>query len=217
MSRPPATSARPAAPCSRGLRRVLGSRAGFTLTEALATVLIVGLVTTILAGGISLAVRHYTQSMLESEAQMLYSSLQKVLDTELRYTTAITTEAGQVTGFASKHYKARVDAEGAGGSYVATEKLCTVIEGAGDVLISQPSISGQLAMTSGFDAATAVYSPLLGSGAYTKGLSASIPSLTYDAPSDSFVVNLVISQGAGSSAQEVLNQTFTVKAMNYSS
>ena len=210
-----------AAKCGGRVTRALGSSAGFILSEALATVIIVGLVSAILASGVALATRQYAQSMANSEAQMLYSSLQKILDTELRYTSTITenNDKSKVTGFESKHYKAREVAEGGGSSFVSTENLCTIVEGADGVVIQTPDKPGMLAMTSGFDAATAVYSPLLGSGAYNYDLKASMPSIKYVGESSSnsssgyFVVKLVVSQGDNPS-KTLINETFTVKAMN---
>ena len=103
--------------CRRGAGRAPAvqarrARGGFTISEALATVLIVGLVSIILAGGIVLATRHYTQSMSASEGHMLYSSLQQILETELSYTSTYTYSSSaenvdSVTGFSSRHYKAK--------------------------------------------------------------------------------------------------------------
>lgn len=194
--------------------------AGFTLTEALATVIIVGLVTSILAGGIALASRQYTQSMANSEAQMLSSSLQKILDTELRFTQTIITPDNpktklecRVSGFASKHYKAQKK-NGNTTEMEETSCLCTVVFGAdGSASIQEPETPGQLAMASGFEVGD-VYNPLLGSGAYNYGLQASIEDFTYNVPGKYFTLTLIISQGGGDDAPELAKETFTVKALN---
>lgn len=198
-----------ASACGR-LARVLGRVQGFSLTEALATVLIVGMVTAILAGGIGLASRQYTQQMASSEAQMLYSSLQKILDTELRFTKTITVnqESGQVTGFFSKHYTAKADGES---GLTGTSELCTVTNGPNSTVAYSPSTPGQLGMASAIGADASV-NTFLGEGSYNYGLKASIPSITYDANGNYFTVNLVISKAG----DNLVNETFTVYALNLS-
>ena len=201
------------------VRRALGSLAGFSLTEALAAVVIVGLVTAILASGVALASRQYTQAMTSSEANMLFSSLQKILDTELRYTGEFKEEtvASQSTvKFDSKHYMAKeTDGPGGTSTFTQTGYLCTVVEDGGTAVISGPAKPGMLAMTSALDDPAALYSPLLGSGSYNYGLQASVPSITYDSGRGCFVVNLVISKGAGEDLQTYVDETFTIRAMNY--
>lgn len=191
-------------------RRQTGQTAGFTLTEALATVIIVGLVTSILAGGIALATRQYTQSMSNSEAQMLYSSLQKILDTELRFTGTIETDAsGKVIGFESKHYKAKKEGE----DPIGTSKLCSIPADSDGTIAQDPSTPGQLGMASALGSGV-VTNTFLGSGAYNYGLLASVHSLTYSKDRKCFTVNLVISQGSGSDALTLVDETFTVRALN---
>ena len=197
----------------------LKQRSGFTITEALATVIIAGLVTSILAGGIALATKQYTQSMSNSEAQMLCSSLQKILDTELRFTSTISTSGSAVngeyavTGFESKHYKAKDTSTGGAASYTATSVLCTVAEGENGTVIQTPDNPGQLAMASSI-ANDAVYNPFLGSGAYNYGLEASVEKLTYNESGKYFTVELAISQGSGNDTSTLVSETFTVKALN---
>lgn len=202
-------SARRACASARGrLARMLGRVQGFTLTEALATVLIVGMVTAILAGGIGLASRQYTQQMASSEAQMLYSSLQKILDTELRFTKTITVQNGQVTGFFSKHYTAKTDGES---GLTGTSELCTVANGPNSTVAYSPSTPGQLGMASAIGADVSV-NTFLGEGSYNYGLQASIPSITYDAGGNYFTVNLMISKAG----ESLVDETFTVYALNLS-
>ena len=202
-----------------GVARAPRQRSGFTITEALATVLIVGLVTAILAGGIALASRQYTQSVSNSEAQMLCSSLQKILDTELRFTSTINANASNVsgeytvTGFESKHYKAKDTSTGGATSYTATSKLCTVVEGTDGAVVQEPGIPGQLAMASAISN-DAVYNPFLGSGAYNYGLQACVTKLTYNQAGKYFSVVLEIIQGSGSEAKTLEREEFTVKALN---
>lgn len=199
--------------------RALGQTAGFTLTEALTTVIIVGLVTSILAGGIGLASKQYVQQVSNSEAQMLYSSLQKILDTELRFVETFTCDAsGNVTDFESKHYMA----QGKGNdpnTMEATTKLSTLTRLPGDVMIPQiPSKPGQLAMATGYNTADALYNLLLPSAAYSYGLQASVKEFTYNSASNYFTLRLVISRPDGETAdgQVLIDKTFTVRPLNYS-
>lgn len=199
----------------RALARVRQS-AGFTLTEALATVIIVGLVTTILAGGISLATSQYAKQMASSEAQMLYSSLQKIMDTELRFTKTIRIPDGEtaatgneltVLGFESKHYVPNNTGTGS----VNISVLCTV-DAESEGATRQPSIPGQLAMATEIASSGAVVSTFLGEGAYNYGLKARVKSLTYVKSGRYFVVDLAIVKSPDNT---VLAQgTFTVRALN---
>lgn len=193
-------------------------RGGFTLTEALATVIIVGLVSAILAGGIALATKHYTQSMSASEGRMLYSSLQQILETELSYTSTYTyssrSAAGvdSVTGFSSKHFKAKSDEASSGSATpIATENLCTLADGDAGVTIQSMSTPGRLAMCS---ADGKVTNPFLGTGAYNYGLQASISEFTYNTATGFFTVRLVISRGSGDDTDTVVDESFSVRGMN---
>lgn len=204
------------APKGGHISRALKQTTGFTLTEALATVIIVGLVTAILASSVALGTRQYTQSMANSEAQMLYSSLQKILDTELRFTQTITVDStsGQVVAFESKHYKGKQtgdDPENIEG----TSLLCTFeVDAKGGVTgVSTPDVPGQLGMASKIES-DAVCNPFLGSGAYNYGLQASIPYITYNESGGYFRVELVISRGSGDDASTLVDEYFTVKGLN---
>ena len=73
----------------RQIARKLAGRRGFTLAEALVTVLIVLLVTAGLSVGVAFAARQYTASMNVSEAKMLESTLATVISNELEQTTSI--------------------------------------------------------------------------------------------------------------------------------
>lgn len=195
-----------------------GAKGGFTISEALATVLIVGLVSIILAGGIALATRHYTQSMSASEGRMLYSSLQQILETELSYTSTYTYSSrsaenvDSVTGFSSRHYKAKSeDASSGSVTPIATENLCTLLEGDAGVTIQSVGTPGRLAMCS---ADGKVTNPFLGAGAYNYGLQASISQITYNTATGFFTVRLVISQGSGGDAAVVVDEPFSVRGMN---
>ena len=173
------------------------SNRGFTITEALATIIIVGLVTSILASGIALATRQYAISMATSESQMLYSSLQRVIDTELRYTDKIYVENGEVVGFDSTHYYAKGN--------TLTPYLCVTDD---DDKVKDGGGYGKLAFASSRDE-EALTNPLLGSGSYNYGLEASV-SITYAEPF--FTVNLSISNDDGRTT--LVDESFSVRSMN---
>lgn len=182
--------------------RTARQAAGFTLTEALATVIIVGLVTIMLASGITLATRQYTNSLASSQSQMLYSSLQQVLDTELRYTTEVFTKDGNVIGFTSKHYIAK-------GNDV-TNLLVTISAEDEVQLMSRP---GELALSNSFDQDETAVNRLLGGGAYNYALRASVQLFSYNSTTQDFSVSLFITKGDDIDNPLVKGE-FTVRAMN---
>lgn len=67
-----------------GMNKIKNQR-GFTLTEMLATLIILGLVTLCVASGIATAVRCYQDLMFESESRLLISSLDESIKDILRY------------------------------------------------------------------------------------------------------------------------------------
>lgn len=191
----------------------LKCRAGFTLTEALATVIIVGLVTSILASGIALASRQYVQSMSVSEAQMLYSSLQKILDTELRFTSNFAADAyGNVTSFESKHYIAKGTA-GSEGGLTPTKVLCTVPSGSNGSKATVPTEPGLLGMASGIGD-NEVTNLFLGEGVYNYGLEASVTRFIFNEDTGFFELTLIISKGSDDDKQVFAEGSFTVRALN---
>lgn len=223
------------------IERMLRSQGGFTLGELLVTVIIVGLVTCLLATGATLATTQYTRSMALSESFMLYSSLEQVLDNELTYTQTIygekTGSTVAVSGFQSRHFIAAdapatstnpaEAAEGEGsasntpegggtGGAGSSGKMPTyylkVIDSAGTAHgLTDANVYGQLALCS--EDGTYV-NRLLGKAAYNYGLAARVGSFTFDPTSRLFTINLIIANGTGDTAQQLVNETFTVRALN---
>lgn len=70
---------------------------GFSLTEMLATVLILVLLTGLVATGTQLAVRSYHQQLFESQAQVLSDSLNGSLSSTFRYMHVKVSDDGSVT------------------------------------------------------------------------------------------------------------------------
>lgn len=94
----------------RLLHRVRASRSGFSLTEALVTLAIVGLVTSAMATGIAFAVKQYDESMATSESRVLQSTLKNAIQNELAITNMVVLDGNeadasrQVVAFFSPNY-----------------------------------------------------------------------------------------------------------------
>lgn len=195
-----------------GAKNRLQTQGGFSLGELLVTVLIVGLVTCLLATGATLATTQFMRSMAHSESFMLYSTLEQVLDNELSYTQTIYgSESSEntyaVDGFQSRHYIA-VDGES---GKVSTCYLMTVDSGGAAHPMSQAGSYGQLALCSENGKNI---NRLLGTAAYNYGLVARVGSLTFDSASRLFTVNLIIARSSGEAFEELVNETFSVRALN---
>lgn len=201
------TARRIAAAAELGQR--LKSAAGFTLTEVLATVIILGLVTSGVAMAVTVGTQQFTQSMANSESRMLFSTLQQDMKNDLSYTSTLfsdETPSGDgvvsVTGYKSLHHGDK----NADLYLKALDDDGTVVEpavGSGDL-----TYSGQLALCS-MDGK--VINRLLGKAAYNYGLTARARSLTYDPKTKLFKVNLAIDSADG----VLVDETFSVKALNH--
>lgn len=201
------TARRIAAAAELGQR--LKVTAGFTLTEVLATVIILGLVTSGVAMAVTVGTQQFTQSMANSESRMLFSTLQQDMKNDLSYTSTLfsdETPSGDgvvaVTGYKSLHHGDK----NADLCLKALDDDGAVVEpavGSGDL-----TYSGQLALCS-MDGK--VINRLLGKAAYNYGLTARVRSLTYDPKTKLFKVNLAIDSADG----VLVDETFSVKALNH--
>lgn len=87
------------------IRKKLSGRQGFSLGELLAATIILLLASQVMAQGIAFGARMYNQSLTRSHAKQLCSTLTNVIETELRYTTAISTDvAGELNSYFSPTY-----------------------------------------------------------------------------------------------------------------
>lgn len=73
----------------------IGNERGFTLTEMLATLIILGFVTLCVASGVATAVRCYQDLMFESESRLFISSLNESLEDILRYAKVLDEGTGK--------------------------------------------------------------------------------------------------------------------------
>ncbi len=212
----------------RGARRVASgvrkaklrarATAGFTLTEALATVIIIGLVTATMAGGVALASKQFTRSIAHSQAQQLYSSLAQTIDNDLRYTNTYYGSSDNVTGYTSFAHGVPESKKNIVLGDDAKLYLKTLASDGNEQDLGTP---GELALCNDVSTNTdegknkKLTNRLVGRGSYNNGLKASITSFTYDTTSKLFSIELVISQvDSDGNATTFIDQTFTVKALN---
>lgn len=89
------------------LRRLRG-RGGYSIAEALLAVLILALLSSGIAAGVSFAVRQYNASMVRSESMVLTSTLTSIIRNELSIvsggTGRVTVEGNKLVSFVSRNY-----------------------------------------------------------------------------------------------------------------
>ena len=79
------------------IKRALSSKAGFTLTELLASVAIMGILFAAIVVGINSCAHVYRRSVSYSDAQTLTSTVATALENELRYARNIKDVSGKVS------------------------------------------------------------------------------------------------------------------------
>lgn len=178
----------------------LRSQAGFTLTEVLATVIILGLVTAGMATAITVGVQQFNKSMALSEGQQLYSSISRLLENDLRFSGA-PSASGPVTSYQSINY--------------SNEQMLYLeaLDDEGNVVSpanGETTGYGQLALCS-HDEGSTVKNYLLGRAAYNYGLRAKVKSFNYDKGAHYYTLELVI--GDPSQGYDVVDETFTVYSL----
>lgn len=180
--------------------------AGFTLTEVLATVIILGLVTSLVATAVTVGVQQFTRSMAASESRMLFSSLQQDLKNDLGYTTTAsandkTGDEWNITGYKSINHGTETD---------KSLYLKALDSNGAEVPVPDGSVTGygQLALCSQDGK---IKNRLLGKAAYNYGLAASVKKLTYNEGKKLYTVTLLIADGADNDS--LVDETFTIRAM----
>ena len=189
------------------LRNKLRACGGFTLVEMLSTLAIVVLITMLVAVGVSLATRTYSQSIELSEAKVLHSTLSEVISNELAQTGTIEAAGASADG---KGYKL---GKFFSRNYGVKDDLCAfqVLDPeTGKVMASGGK--GQLALGSG-----TVQNRLLSSAAYTNGTTATIGVNYYEAKETPavpahFEVTLNVYSKDGN---ELVSNTFDVVPYNH--
>ena len=161
-----------------------------SLTEMLCAVLILVLVSGGMATAVSLAARQYQQSMRESEAQILCSTLETILRNELAYTTEIKLNGDKVKQFQSQ-------------TYAIKDSLSSIV-------IDDPDEHGYGRLLLGNDTKNM---DILGRGAYPHGLLVKIDEFTYDNLAHYFTVKLSV----GCDGKDYATRKFQVLNANQTS
>lgn len=179
---------------------------GFTLTEVLATVIILGFVTSLVATAVTVGTQQFARSMAASESRMLLSSLQQDLKNDLTYTTTAfrgdRSDGGweDITGYYSSHHGYKKER-----LYIKALDSNGGIENASEGAVTG---YGQLALCTRDGK---IKNRLLGKAAYNYGLTACVKELKYSDSEKLYKVTLSISDGnAGTSSVE---ETFTIKSL----
>lgn len=184
----------------RRLRNKLRSNRGFTLVEMISTLAIVVLITMLVAVGVSLATRTYSQSVELSEAKVLHSTLSSVISNELAQTSTIKPDPKTPVdgGYRLGKFFSR--------NYGVEDDLCSF-----RVISSDGKDYGEIALGS-----STTQNRLLSSGAYTNGTGAKVSAVYYGAGAKSgepahFEVTLVVYSKDG---EELVSNTFDVVPYN---
>ncbi len=79
------------------------SKKGFTLVEMLCTVIVLLLITLLMAVGVQLAVRSLRTLVMDSESQVLCSTIRASVSDELRYSGTTTVNGGNISFFSQNY------------------------------------------------------------------------------------------------------------------
>lgn len=176
-------------------KRKLRSCSGFSLGELLAATLILLLASQVLAQGMAFAVRSYNKSLTYSHAKQLASTLTNTIETELRYTTSITTvptEVGEEPSFTGKEELVSYFSP----IYGKTKSSFSALDEAGHPV----SDSGEIAVYVTTAEKEEVWQRLISTASYSSyGLKASVAPVLYDSAKKMFSVSLRIYDKEGNS------------------
>lgn len=170
---------------------------GFTLTEMLCVVILLGLVSVGMVTGIDTGSRQFKKSVRVSEATTLYTTLQTLLSNELRFTNLDTLQidaSNHVETFYSITYAIR---ENQTGLFVLDSN-----QEKADIPLTNNGY-GQLAIGDG-----AIFNRLLGKSSYTHNLGAKA-SITYNSTGQYFTVDLDI--GIVGTNDSIVHKSFDVR------
>lgn len=178
-------------------RRKLKSSGGFSLRELLAATLILLLASQVLAQGMAFAVRSYNKSLTYSHAKQLASTLTNTIETELRYTTSITTVHIEGSGEPALSGSEEMTSYFSP-TYGKTKSSFSALDEAGNPVSSGGS--GEIAVYVTTTEKKEVWQRLISSASYSSyGLKASVDPVLYDAAKKMFSVSLRIYDKEGNS------------------
>lgn len=177
------------------IKNKLRSTSGMSLGELLIAVLIMLLATSTVVSTIQLANKQYKNSMRNSEANLLYSTLSSIITGELSYATEVYVYPdGEVRQFQGNDYQER------------------------DYLSSFATKDGQLvfanADSQNEDGVIDEYRELISKSFYQNDLMAEVKKCEFNKQGQYFRVNLVISDESGSHTKTIINKTFDVRSIN---
>lgn len=181
------------------IRKKLSGRQGFSLGELLAATIILLLASQVMAQGIAFGARMYNQSLTRSHAKQLCSTLTNVIETELRYTTAISTDAaGELNSYFSP-------------TYGQTSSNFGAIDEKGKEITSVTQ-GGEIAIKISTDDNKVIWQRLISSASYSSyGLKARVTSVKKENGKNLFHVILDISDKDGN---KLITNEFDVIPVN---
>lgn len=188
------------------LRRLKTDKRGYTLTEALVTMLLVAVVTAAMSTGIAFAARQMTSSLELSEGVVLQSTLKNVVANEL----AVTSDATVANAPGSDGLYALTNFFSVNYGDVEAASQFVVIDQSGNQKASSAGF-GQLAIASG-----SKVKKLISQASYTNGLQAQLsvafcPASSSASSSAYFKAKLTIVNAQGKTVTE---DTFDVNSYN---
>lgn len=175
---------------TRNSERLALREDGFTLTEMLACVILVGLLSLCLATGIQFASKSYRDSVLQSGAQTLSSTLTNAIEDEIRFAIPVTADDGS-RAYVSSTFGANSDPS-------AKRK-------AGGLSLGQTS-DGQVTING---------HALLAASAYPEGVKVRIDKFELANDGKTFSVQISVCKGGNSATAEALTTSkFQARALN---
>lgn len=180
------------------IRKKLSDRRGFSLGELLAATIILLLASQVMTQGMAFAVRMYNESLTRSHGKQLCSTLTNVIESELRYTTSVTTDtSNRVETYFSPIYG-------------RTQSSFCAIDAKGN--LAQNPNCGEIAIQITDDDNNLIWQKLISSASYSSyNLKARVESVTFDSGSNTFQVELHIMDKNGNN---LVTNNFDVVAVN---
>lgn len=185
------------------IRSKLSDKRGFSLGELLAATVILLLASQVMAQGIGFATRMYNETLSRSHAKQLCSTLTNTIETELRYTTSISTTgmsadgSSQLTAYFSPVYGQTLS------GFLMVDSDDNEVTGApgGEIAIRVTDRENQV-----------VIQRLVSSASYSSyELKAEVQNVTYNTAVNTFSVTLKINDKNGN---ELVASTFNVIPVN---
>ena len=185
------------------IRSKLSDKRGFSLGELLAATVILLLASQVMAQGIGFATRMYNETLSRSHAKQLCSTLTNTIETELRYTTSISTTGISADGSSQlTAYFSAVYGQTLSGFLMVDSDDNEVTDGLG----------GEIAIRVNNRENQVVIQRLISSASYSSyELKAEVRDVTYNTTTNTFNVTLKINDKNG---KNLVSSTFNVIPVN---